>query len=161
MLRLFVAPVVEAFDYQHPKDHLYGCGVSPEPPRVGVALGKVGFHYGEELIVLEQSIELSKLRFELKLELGDQLEEVYDWRATHRSTRSWSGAGGRCWCVAGRKTLGSLKTLCRRSLTRSSGRSLRCQVKLRTIPRPQPIGASGILLGKVGYILGQVGCTRG
>ena len=44
MLRLFVAPFVEAFDYQHPKDHLYRCGVSPEPPRVGVALGKVGFH---------------------------------------------------------------------------------------------------------------------
>src|SRR5215213_5601655 len=77
MLRLFVARVVEAFDYQHPKDHLYGCGVSPEPPRVGVAHGKVGFHHREELIVVEQSIELFQLRFELKFELGHQLEEVY------------------------------------------------------------------------------------
>jgi hypothetical protein len=77
MLRLFVAPVVEAFDYQHPKDHLNGCGVPPESLRVGVALGKVGFHHRKELIVVEQSIELSELRFELKLELGDQLEEVH------------------------------------------------------------------------------------
>ena len=66
-----------------------------------------------------------------------------------------------CWCVAGRVSLGFPYVDGHLKMRRTSGRSFRCKIQLRTMPRPQPIGASGILLGKVGYIRGKVGCTRG
>src|SRR5215203_3072439 len=38
---------------------------------------EIGFHHREEFVVIEQFIELDQLRLELKLELGDHLEEVH------------------------------------------------------------------------------------
>jgi hypothetical protein len=37
---------------------------------------QVGFHLAEDLVVFEQSIELSQLRLEAQLERGNQREQV-------------------------------------------------------------------------------------
>jgi hypothetical protein len=77
VLGLLVAKAVESLDDEHPQDHLDGRGMAPQPPRVGVACGQVGFHHFEESVVIEQFIKVGQLRFELKLKFGNHLEEVY------------------------------------------------------------------------------------
>ena len=42
-----------------------------------MAFEEIGLHEVEEFVVIEQSIEVGKLRLELEVELGDQLEEVH------------------------------------------------------------------------------------
>src|SRR5215207_8243157 len=77
MLGLLITPVVEALDDQHPQDHFNGGGMASEPRRIGVALAKIGSDSLEEDIILQEPIELGQLGFELQLELGYHLEEVY------------------------------------------------------------------------------------
>jgi hypothetical protein len=88
--RLLVAPSIESLDHQHPQDHFGRGGMPPEPSRVGVALKKIRLEEFEEFIVIEELIKLGKLRFELHLKFGHQLEEVYGIVAVdyHRALRS-------------------------------------------------------------------------
>ena len=51
-LGLFVAPPVELLHEEHPQDHLNRRGMAPEPPRVGMALDKIGSDHREEFIVI-------------------------------------------------------------------------------------------------------------
>src|SRR5215204_425069 len=76
-LGLLVAEVVEPLYYEHPQDHLHGRRMPSTPAGVGMAFEEIGLHEVEEFVVIEQSIKVGELRFELEVELGDQLEEVH------------------------------------------------------------------------------------
>src|SRR5215207_5598473 len=70
-------PSVESLHDEHPQDHFHRRGAASELPGVWVTARKVRFDLLEEDVVIQQSIQLGQLRFELQLQLGHQLEEVH------------------------------------------------------------------------------------
>ena len=79
VLGLGVAPVVQMLNNQQPQDHLDWCGWSAGLSRTRPSSAQISFDLLEDLVVFEQPIQFSQLRFKPQFERGYQLEQV-DWR---------------------------------------------------------------------------------